>query len=70
MPSSEAKRKVALVPLLRRKPVAVPVEAAPLGMPVAVVPPPAAGIVILNANAGVAGGVNGGNGGKFVGDRT
>ena len=46
---------------------AVPVEAAPVGEPVAVVPPVAAGMLILNAIAGVAGGVNGG---KFVGDTT
>src|ERR1700733_15908245 len=60
MPSSEAKRKVALVLLGagRRKPVAEPVDAAPLGWPVAVVPPVAAGMEILNAIAGVAGGGN------------
>ena len=66
-PSSEAKRKVALTASGRTKPVAVPVEAAPVGEPVAVVPPLAAGMLILNANAGVAGGVNGG---KLVGERT
>src|SRR5882762_793962 len=66
-PSSEANRNVALVPLGRAKPVAVPVEAAPVGEPVAVVPPEAAGILILNASAGGADGVNGG---KFVGETT
>src|SRR6266403_2570591 len=66
-PSREAKRKVALVPLGRRKPVAAPVEAAPVGEPVAVVPPVAAGMLILNAIAGVAGGVDGG---ELVGEAT
>jgi len=69
MPSVEAKRKLALVLLGagKRKPVAAPVAAAPVGEPMAVLPPVAAGMMTLNAIAGVAGGVNGG---KLVGEMT